>query len=60
MLVVRIRYLDHVNLRTTLLDRLMAFYGDVLGFSQGPRPDFAFDGAWFYCGEQADLSPYEP
>ena len=45
-------YLDHVNLRTTRLSELCAFYGEVLGLRRGPRPAFPFGGAWLYCGER--------
>ena len=48
-----IAYLDHVNLRTGNLDRLIGFYRDVIGLAEGPRPGFRFNGAWLYCGEQA-------
>jgi len=41
--------LDHVNLRTTRLEEMCAFYCDVLGLVRGPRPPFAFSGAWLYC-----------
>lgn len=44
---------DHVNVRTAQLDRMIAFYGDVLGLQSGPRPDFAFPGAWMYLGDRA-------
>ena len=44
---------DHVNIRTAALDRMVAFYGEVLGLHPGPRPDFDFPGAWLYLGEEA-------
>jgi len=44
--------LDHVNIRTTRLDVLRAFYVDVLGLREGPRPPFGHPGAWLYAGEQ--------
>jgi catechol 2,3-dioxygenase-like lactoylglutathione lyase family enzyme len=50
---MRIGRLDHVNLRTTRLDEMIAWYGDILGIKPGPRPDFAFPGAWLYAGEDA-------
>lgn len=31
---------------------MIAFYRDVLGMSQGPRPGFSFPGAWMYIGAQ--------
>jgi catechol 2,3-dioxygenase-like lactoylglutathione lyase family enzyme len=45
-------YLDHVNLRTAHLARLIEFYS-VIGLHAGVRPAFSFDGAWLYCGERA-------
>jgi catechol 2,3-dioxygenase-like lactoylglutathione lyase family enzyme len=46
-------WLDHVNIRTTNLDEMSDFYEDVLGLKRGPRPSFAFGGAWHYCGKNA-------
>lgn len=43
---------DHVNVRTANLDAMIAFYGDVLELSPGPRPDFDIPGAWLYLGDQ--------
>jgi len=48
-------YLDHVNLRTANLAGMTEFYCDVLGLRAGPRPAFAFGGAWLYCGERPVL-----
>ena len=45
--------LDHVNLRTSRLAEQIAWYRDVLGFEQGPRPGFPFPGAWMYRDDQA-------
>lgn len=42
--------LDHVNIRTANLERLIAFYGAVLDLTPGWRPDFPFPGAWLYAG----------
>lgn len=50
---MRIDKLDHVNIRTTQLDVLIAWYEDVLGLKIGPRPDFPFPGAWLYAGTAA-------
>ncbi|MBS28347.1 MAG: glyoxalase [Alphaproteobacteria bacterium] len=46
-------WLDHVNIRTSRLDEMSAFYEDVLGLKRGRRPAFQFGGAWHYCGTQA-------
>jgi catechol 2,3-dioxygenase-like lactoylglutathione lyase family enzyme len=43
--------LDHVNVRTSNLEGLRAFYVDVLGLRVGPRPRFSFGGQWLYCGD---------
>lgn len=46
-------WLDHVNIRTTQLDEMSAFYENVLGLKRGKRPSFPFGGAWLYCGKSA-------
>jgi catechol-2,3-dioxygenase len=48
---MQINKLDHVNLRTTQLDTMIAWYRDILGLSNGYRPDFPFGGAWLYAGD---------
>jgi len=50
---MQIDKLDHVNLRTTQLDTMIGWYEDVLGMTAGPRPEFAFPGAWLYAGDAA-------
>jgi catechol 2,3-dioxygenase-like lactoylglutathione lyase family enzyme len=47
-----IRWLDHVNLRTADIERMVRFYVDVVGLRLGERPSFAFPGAWLYAGER--------
>lgn len=47
--------LDHVNLRTADLARLVAWYGEVLDLRPGPRPPFSFNGAWLYLGDHPTL-----
>ncbi|NNE79472.1 MAG: glyoxalase [Silicimonas sp.] len=46
-----IQTLDHVNLRTIRLDEMVAWYETILGLTKGARPDFTFDGAWMYAGD---------
>ena len=55
---------DHVNIRTTHLAKMTAWYENVLGLRSGERPDFHVPGAWLYLGEtcvlhliQADPAP---
>jgi len=40
--------LDHFNIRTRNLADTVHFYEEVLGLEKGPRPNFAFPGAWMY------------
>ncbi|MEP3846012.1 MAG: VOC family protein [Paracoccaceae bacterium] len=44
---------DHVNVLTSNLDAMIAWYGDVLGLENGKRPSFGFPGAWMYLGDTA-------
>lgn len=45
--------LNHINLMTDNMDRLIRFYGDVIGFKPGYRPPFSINGTWLYLGENA-------
>ena len=45
--------LDHFNIRTRQLDDTVRFYVDVMGLEKGPRPNFAFPGAWMYSEGKA-------
>jgi catechol 2,3-dioxygenase-like lactoylglutathione lyase family enzyme len=40
--------LDHYNVRTRKYPETVRFYEDVLGLTNGPRPNFAEPGAWMY------------
>ena len=40
--------LDHINIVTPDLDATIAFFDDILGLKEGPRPSFKFPGAWLY------------
>ena len=44
--------LDHVNVRTRNLDKMIAWYSRVLGMREGKRPSFSFPGAWMYIGDR--------
>jgi len=42
--------IDHVTLVVADLDRSRAFFADLLGMKEVPRPDFGFPGLWFEAG----------
>ena len=44
--------LAHVNIATSHLEDARAFYVDVLGLAEGPRPPFKSRGYWLYAGNQ--------
>ena len=45
---VKIKKVDHSALVVSDMERTRWFYGDVLGFSEFPRPDnFTVGGCWF-------------
>lgn len=44
--------LDHINIRTAELARTTGFFTEVLGLTVGWRPNFPFNGAWLYAGDQ--------
>ena len=48
-----IKAFDHINIRTANVEKMTAWYSDVLGLKPGPRPDFDFPGAWLYLNGQA-------
>lgn len=46
---------QHVNTRSTDVERTRDFYVRVLGFRVGDRPPFASRGYWLYLGDQPVL-----
>ncbi len=54
--------LNHINIRTDLMEETKDFYVDVVGLEIGFRPDFGDHGYWLYAGDTAivHLSPSEP
>ncbi len=44
--------LDHYTIMTADLDASVAFYTEILGLADGPRPSFDRPGAWLYCEER--------
>ena len=41
--------MNHFNILTDDLEATLAFYAEFLGLRPGPRPPFAFPGAWLYA-----------
>jgi len=48
---MKLHKLDHVNVRTQQLKKMIDWYEDVLGLVSGFRPAFPFPGAWLYAGD---------
>lgn len=47
--------MNHFNILTDDVPRTVAFYCDVLGLTNGARPDFGFPGAWLYADDRPIL-----
>ena len=52
-MAVSVGVLDHFNIRPRKLNDTVRFYESVLGLEKGPRPNFAFPGAWMYSEGKA-------
>lgn len=46
---------DHYAIHVLDVEESTAFYRDIVGFKQLPRPDFDFKGAWFDIGNGHEL-----
>lgn len=42
--------MNHFTILTSDVPRTVAFYRDLLGLTDGPRPPLEFPGAWLYAG----------
>ena len=47
--------MNHFTVLTKSLDDTRDFYIELLGLSEGQRPDLGFPGVWLYAGGQAVL-----
>lgn len=47
--------MNHFTILAENLRETCDFYRDLLGLTEGYRPDMGFPGAWLYAGEQAVL-----
>jgi len=54
-----IQRMDHFTIVTKDAAATQKFYGELLGFEPGPRPNFAFPGAWLYNDGKAILHVIE-
>ena len=52
---MEIEALHHVSVPVSHLDRSKAFYRDILGLREIPRPNFPFQGAWFQVSGRQEL-----
>ncbi len=43
--------LEHVTIRCAQLQRTRDFYVELIGLTEGARPDFPFRGYWLYVGD---------
>jgi len=42
--------MNHFNVLTDDVEATRRFYIDIVGLTEGERPDLGFDGAWLYAG----------
>jgi catechol 2,3-dioxygenase-like lactoylglutathione lyase family enzyme len=47
--------MNHFTVLTDDVSATVAFYRDLLGLTEGPRPAFGFPGAWLYADGEAIL-----
>ena len=47
--------MNHFTVLTDDVPRTVHFYCNLLGLSDGTRPDLGFSGAWLYAGNAAIL-----
>ena len=45
-----IQGMNHFNVLTDDVEATRRFYVDVIGLTEGDRPDLGFDGTWLYAG----------
>jgi catechol 2,3-dioxygenase-like lactoylglutathione lyase family enzyme len=50
--IVPVAEFEHINIRSTDVERARDFYVAVLGLSAGDRPPFASIGYWLYLGDR--------
>jgi len=50
--------LNHFTVIAEDYGRTLAFYTELVGLQEGPRPDLGFPGAWLYAGGRAIVHVY--
>jgi catechol 2,3-dioxygenase-like lactoylglutathione lyase family enzyme len=57
-----INSLNHINIRTDMMEETKDFFVDIVGLEIGARPPFDIPGYWLYAGDTAivHLVPSEP
>lgn len=53
--MVPFKHFSHVSFAVSDLEKAKAFYGELLGFEELPRPDFGFAGVWYSLGGDLQL-----
>lgn len=48
---IQVKRIDHITLVVKDLEVSRAFYVDLLGMQEVPRPGFSFAGSWFQIGD---------
>ena len=56
----RVTAFDHATRVVADLDRTRAFYADLLGMREVPRPKFTYGGLWFAAGDPVPGEPDRP
>ena len=49
------KVLSHVSVTVSDLEKAKRFYGDLIGLTQIPGPDFGFPGVWYSLGGELQL-----
>jgi catechol 2,3-dioxygenase-like lactoylglutathione lyase family enzyme len=49
---MQLQGVHHVGICVSEIEPALAFYTEVLGLEQLPRPDLGLPGAWLQCGDQ--------
>ena len=51
-MAIEIENIDHVNVESDDVERSAKFYREVIGLTEGPRPEFDRPGYWMYAGDK--------